>query len=95
MILGIDVHVVFGIQDNVGADIAIDIVAESADLVNKLISPLGNRTIILHIHEQGKYHRKTNDNTENSDDEHRTRTDEPDDHVQRELCMPGLADVQT
>jgi hypothetical protein len=43
VILGIDVHVVFGIQDNVGADIVINTVAESADLVNKLISRPGNR----------------------------------------------------
>ena len=57
--MGIDVHVVFGIQDNVGADIAINTVAESADLVNKLISPLGNRAMILHIPEQAKYHQKT------------------------------------
>ena len=37
--------------------------------------------------------RRANDNTEDNDDKHRTRTDEPDDHVQRELFMPGLADV--
>ena len=32
--------------------------------------------------------RRANDNTEDNDDKHRTRTD-----VQRELFMPGLADV--
>jgi hypothetical protein len=35
MILGTDVHVVFGIQDNVGADTASNTIAESADLIKK------------------------------------------------------------
>jgi len=47
VILGIDVRVVFGVQDNVGADIAIDTIAESADLpIKKLILRFGNMKMI-------------------------------------------------